>query len=184
MMNSITITIKQHNMSEVKDLSNQEAVTKLKDLAKAADICLFTTALTKIPLSTRPMGAQQVDDEGNIWFFSGKDSHKNEDIEQDNRVQLFFANKANAEYLSIYGEASEYTDKDKARELWNPLARTWFHDGVDDPNLTLLVVKPLDAYYWDTKTNKAVSLVKIAVGAITGKTIDDGVEGKLELNHA
>lgn len=169
-------------MSEVKDLSSQEAISKLKDLAKSAEICLFTTALTKIPLSTRPMGAQQVDDEGNIWFFSGKDSHKNDDIEQDNRVQLFFANKGTAEYLSIYGEASEFTDKEKAKELWTPLAKTWFHDGVDDPNLSLIMVKPIDAYYWDTKTNKAVSLLKIAVGAITGKTMDDGIEGKLNLN--
>ncbi len=169
-------------MSEVKDLSNQEAIGKLKDLVKSAEIGLLTTSLTKIPLSTRPMGAQQVDDEGNIWFFSGKDSHKNEDIEQDNRVQLFFANKGNVEYLSIYGEASEVTDKEKAKELWSPIAKAWFHDGVDDPNLSLLKIKPLDVYYWDTKTNKAVSLIKIAVGAITGKTMDDGIEGKLNLN--
>lgn len=169
-------------MSEVKDLSNQEAIGKLKDLVKSAEIGLLTTSLSKIPLSTRPMGAQQVDDEGNIWFFSGKDSHKNEDIQQDNRVQLFFANKGNVEYLSIYGEAEEVTDKEKAKELWSPIAKTWFHDGVDDPNLSLLKIKPLDVYYWDTKTNKAISLIKIAVGAITGKTMDDGIEGKLNLN--
>ena len=169
-------------MSEVKDLTNQDAVKKLKDLAKSAEICLFTTSLNKVPLNTRPMGAQQVDEEGNIWFFSMKDSHKNDEIEQDNKVQLFFANKGSNEYLSVYGEASEVEDKEKAKELWNPLAKAWFKDGVDDPNLSLLMIKPLDVYYWDTKTNKAVSLIKIAVSAITGSTSDDGVEGKLNLN--
>lgn len=168
-------------MGDVKNLSNQEAIAKVKDLAKAADICLFTTDLTKLPLSTRPMAAQQVDDEGNVWFFSGKDSNKNDEIDKDNRVQLFFANKSKSEYLSIYGEATEFTDKEKAKEMWTPLAKTWFHDGVDDPNLTLIQVKPVDAYYWDTKSNKAVSLLKIAVGAITGKTMDDGLEGKLKI---
>lgn len=168
-------------MGEVKDLHQQEAIGKLKDLAKSATICFFTTKLTQLPLATRPMGAQQVDDEGNIWFFSGRDSHKNDEIDKDNRVQLFFANKSSSEYLSIYGEASEIQDKEKAKELWTPLAKTWFTEGVDDPNLTLLMVKPLDAYYWDTKDGKAVSLIKIAVGAVTGKTMDGGIEGKLEI---
>ena len=168
-------------MGDVKNLSNQEAIAKVKDLAKAADICLFTTNLTQLPLSTRPMAAQQVDDEGNVWFFSGKDSNKNDEIDKDNRVQLFFANKSKSEYLSIYGEAAEFTDKEKAKEMWTPLAKAWFHDGVDDPNLSLIKVTPVEAYYWDTKSNKAVSLLKIAVGAITGKTMDDGLEGKLEI---
>ncbi len=168
-------------MGDVKNLSDQEAIDKLKKLVKSADICLFTTALTKLPLATRPMSTQQIDDDGNIWFFSSKESHKNDEIDQDNRVQLFFANKGNFEFLSVYGEASVITDKEKARELWTPELKTWFNDGVDDPNLTLVQIKPSDVYYWDTKSNKAVSLLKIAVGAITGKTMDLGVEGKLEI---
>lgn len=171
-------------MGDVKNLSNQEAIGKIKDIGKGADICLFTTNLTQLPLSTRPMAASQIDDEGNIWFFSGKDSNKNDEINQDKRVQLFFANKSASEYLSVYGEAEEITDKEKAKELWTPIAKTWFTEGVDDPNLSLIKVQPQDAYYWDTKNNKAVQLIKIAVGAITGKTMDDGVEGKLELNQA
>lgn len=168
-------------MGDVKNLSNQEAITKLKELAKSADICLFTTNLTKIPLATRPMAAQQVDDDGNVWFFSGKDSNKNDEIDKDNRVQLFFANKSSSEYLSVFGEASVVDDIEKARELWNPVLKTWFNDGIDDPNLSLVQIKPIEAYYWDTKNSKAVSLLKIAVGAITGKTMDDGVEGKLKI---
>lgn len=168
-------------MGDVKNLANQEAIDKLKKLVKSADICLFTTNLTNIPLATRPMSTQQIDDDGTIWFFSGKDSHKNDEIDQDNRVQLFFANKGNFEFLSVFGEATVMQDKEKARELWTPELKTWFNDGVEDPNLTLVQIKPLDVYYWDTKSSKAVSILKIAVGTITGKTMDDGVEGKLEI---
>jgi general stress protein 26 len=171
-------------MGDVKNLNNQEAISKIKEIGKSADICLFTTNLTQLPLSTRPMAASQIDDDGSIWFFSGKDSNKNEEINDDKRVQLFFANKSASEYLSVYGEAEEVLDKEKAKELWSPIDKAWFTEGVDDPNLSLLKVTPLDAYYWDTKTNKAVALIKIAVAAVTGKTMDDGVEGKLELNHA
>ena len=28
-----------------------------------------------------------------------------------------------------------YFDKQKIEELWSPLAKTWFKEGVDDPNI-------------------------------------------------
>jgi len=37
-------------------------------------------------------------------------------------------------------------------------------------------------HYWDSKNNKLVSLVKLGVGALTGKQPDMGVEGKLNVN--
>ena len=74
---------------------------KIKELADDADICLFVTNLTQIPLSARPMSRQRIDDDGTLWFFSERDSQKNTDIEQDNRVQLFFSNRNSSEYLSI-----------------------------------------------------------------------------------
>jgi hypothetical protein len=40
-------------------------------------------------------------------------------------------------------------------------------------------VQITDGHYWDTKHGKMVSLMKIAVGVITGKQMDDGVEGNV-----
>jgi hypothetical protein len=45
------------------------------------------------------------------------------------------------------------------------------------------MVKPVDAYYWDTKNNKLVSLLKIGAAIVTGKSMDDGIEGELEVNE-
>lgn len=168
-------------MGDVKNLTNTEAVEKIKELANTADICMFTTALTTLPLTSRPMSTQTVDDEGNLWFLSKKSSEKNAEIKKDNRVQLFYASRGNAEYLSVYGEATISTDKKKAEELWTPIAKAWFSEGVDDPELSIIKVTPLDSYYWDTKNSKMVSLIKIAAAAITGKKIDDGVEGKIKV---
>ena len=168
-------------MGKVKNLVNTGAIEKIKELAKDADMCLFTTALTHLPLSARPMSTQDVDEDGNIWFFSGKTSDKNTHIEIDNRVQLFYANKGASEYLSIYGEAEILHDRTKIEELWGPLLKTWFNGGKDDPELTLIKVKPLDAYYWDTKSNSVVALLKMVVGAVTGKEMDDSVEGKIKV---
>jgi general stress protein 26 len=46
------------------------------------------------------------------------------------------------------------------------MAKTWFKEGKEDPNISLIKVIPEDAYYWDTKNNKMVSLIKFAMGAI------------------
>lgn len=164
--------------SDIKNLRREDANKKIKEIADAADICLFTTDLTHLPLQTRPMSRQLVDDEGNLWFFSDKDSDKNRDIEKDNRVQLFFSNKASSEYLSLYGTASIIIDREKAHELWSAPVKIWFKD-ADDPNLTIIKVVPEDGYYWDTKDGKLVSLFKMVVGAITGKELDGSVEGRI-----
>ncbi|MBA2562454.1 MAG: pyridoxamine 5'-phosphate oxidase family protein [Chitinophagaceae bacterium] len=168
-------------MGNTENLSFKEAIAKIKELVSAADICMFTTALTQLPLSTRPMSTQQTDSEGNLWFFSEKESDKNEHIQVDNRVQLFYTNKSSSEFLSIYGTAEIFTDKQKIEELWTPIVKTWFQQGKDDPSITIIKVVPQDAYYWDTKHNKLVSLIKIITSVAIGKTMDDGVEGKLSV---
>ena len=44
----------------------------------------------------------------------------------------------------------------------------------------------LDCYskkivYWDTKHNKMVQLLKIAASIVIGKTMDDSIEGELNI---
>jgi general stress protein 26 len=170
-------------MGEYKDLTGKEAIEKLQKLVKSADICLFTTSLTQLPLATRPMSTQEVDDDGSLWFFSGKSSNKNEDIIKDNRVQLFYYNKGSSEYLSVFGEAELLHDRQQIERLWSPIVKTWFTEGKDDPDLQLIRVRPTEAHYWDTKHNKMVAGFKILTGAITGVTMDDGVEGKMTLTN-
>lgn len=164
------------------DLHSAEAIEKLKKLAEDSDICMFVTKLTEFPLSSRPMSTQKVDDEGNIWFMSGKDSDKNMHIAEDKRVHIFYQNKGNSEYLSVYGNAEISTDREKIKEMWTPIAKAWFEEGVDDPDITLIKVVPENAHYWDTKNNKMISFAKILVSMLTGKGNDDGVEGELDVN--
>lgn len=165
---------------DVQHLEHSEAIEKIKELVKHNGICLFTTHLTEVPLQTRPMSVQEVDDDGNFWFLSAKDSNKNWEINEDPRVQLFFANTGSSEFLSVYGHASMYTDRQRIEDIWSPVAKAWFQQGKDDPNISVIKVSPEDAYYWDTKNNKAVSLIKIMASVVGGRTMDDGVEGKMK----
>jgi general stress protein 26 len=170
-------------MSTVDNLSTESGIKKIKELVKDANICMFITNISDAPLTGRPMSTADVDEEGNIWFFSKMGSDKNIDIARDNRVQLFYCNKGSSEYLSVYGTAEIIHNKGTIDELWTPIAKAWFHEGKDDPTITAIKVTPEDAYYWDTKGTKMVSLLKIAIGAVTGKPMDVGVEGKIELHN-
>ncbi|HET6723445.1 MAG TPA: pyridoxamine 5'-phosphate oxidase family protein [Chitinophagaceae bacterium] len=168
-------------MGDVKNLTANDAVEKIREIAKDANICMFVTDLSKLPLMGRPMATQEVDEKGNIWFMSDRNSDKNRDIEKDPQVQLFYSHTGNYEYLSIYGSAEIVNDRTKIEKLWTPMAKTWFKEGKDDPNISLIKVTPENAYYWDTKNNKMVSLIKFAMGALGFAPKDDGgVEGKLK----
>jgi len=161
-----------------ENLNHKEAIQKIKELSESAKICMFCTELDTIPVNTRPMGLQETDDEGNLWFISSDASNKNFEIKEDKRVQLFFMNNSSSQYLSVYGEATIYKDKSTIEDKWSPMANAWF-DGKDDPNVSIIRVEPKDTYYWDTKAGKLVSLFSFVAAAITGKKTDnsDGVEG-------
>ncbi|PXY40471.1 general stress protein [Flavobacterium cheongpyeongense] len=164
-----------------KDLNNKEALAKLISLVKDINVAVFVTELTKMPLQSRPMNVQDIDDQGNLWFISSARSNKNFEILKDDHVQLFFANNSSSQYISIYGTATIYKDQQIIDELWTPVARAWFEEGQKDPAVTVIKVTPSDAYYWDTKDGKIISLIKMAGSAIFGTTSDVGAKGKLKL---
>lgn len=168
-------------MSEIKNLSQEEAIKKLKELAESARTCMFATSLDETPIPARPMSLKEVDKEGNLWFISSKESMKNQDIKQSSDVQLFFSNTGASEYLSIFGNAKIFTDRHTIEEKWTAMANAWF-DGKDDPDVTIIRVKPEETKYWDTENGKMITLIKMATSALTGKKHDEGgVEGKLSV---
>lgn len=167
-------------MGEHKNLSDRDAITKIQELAKGETAMLCTQATTG-ELHSRPMHTQAVDDDGAIWFFSDRDSSKNFEIQNDSVVHLIYSIGGKSEYLAINGLATVTRDQKKIDELWSRMAKAWFNDGKQDPNLTLISVQPTDGYYWEAKHGKVVQLAKIAVGAVLGKPYDDGVSGKLRV---
>jgi len=163
-----------------RDLRREEALVKMKELVEKAETCFFCTASsTGSSSGARPMSVQQIDDKGNLWFLSSDDSHKNAEIERDSSVQLYFQGSKHSDFLTLSGRASISRDKVKIEELWKPIVKTWFTEGVDDPRITVIKVAPTGGYYWDTKHGNAVAGVKILVGAAIGKTLDDSIEGTL-----
>ena len=171
---------RQQEEKNHEDLFGEEAGKKIKQLAKDANTCFFCTSITSgQPLKVRPMSIQKVDDEGNFWFLSASDSHKNADINSDPNVHLLFQGSKYSDFLSVYGKAVISTDKQVIQELWEPILKVWFTEGIDDPRITVIKVETKDGYYWDNKHGNTVAFVKTLIGAAIGKTMDDSIEGKL-----
>ncbi len=161
-------------------LLDKDAVRKLKDLATEINICLFCNGSgMEDAASCRPMATAGVDEEGNIWFLSEKESEKNQEIGADPRVRLFYSHPGKSSFLIVSGQAEIVYDRDKIRQLWTPLDKTWFKEGEDDPSISLLKVKPFTAHYWDTKGNAMVNFFKMVASVATGKTLVEGEEGSL-----
>lgn len=167
-------------MNDQQILQNKEAIRKLKDLATEINICLFCNGTgMEIPPSCRPMATSGVDDDGNIWFFSPRDSEKNREIQMNPNVRLFYSHPGKSSFLIISGKADISYDRATIEELWSPLDKTWFKDGVDDPTISLIRVRPTDAHFWDTKGNQFVNFFKMVASVATGTTLVEGEEGRI-----
>lgn len=178
-MNSIN---KNQPEDTIENLSREEAVKKIKELIAQAETCFFCTEPVSGPSGgVRPMTIQQVDDEGNLWIISANDSHVNAEVALDSRVKLYFQGAKHSDYLYLTAEASIHDDKTKVRELWTPFLKVWFTEGENDPRISLLKIVPSFGYYWDNKHGNLVAGVKMMIGTAIGKTLDDSVEGRINI---
>ena len=169
-------------MNNPTNLHNEEGIKKLKGLVENIDICLFCTNLKTDDGSTcRPMSTQDVDDDGNLWFFSDINSDKNKEIRQNKNVQLFYSHPGISSYIVVNGDAEIIIDKNKTAEIWSPLVKVWFKGGKEDPNISIIKVNTHSAYYWDVEGNKMINFFKMIASVATGTTLVDAKEGNIKI---
>lgn len=162
-------------MSE-QNLYGPDAVAKLKEMAEDIDFAMMATALSEKPIHMVPMSTKKVDEQGRIWFLSGKDSQHNSNLQKHRDVHLIYSDSGSMQFLNVYGTVEISTNHARLKELYSSSDDAWF-EGVDDPNLTAIGVTPTSAFYWDPKNSRLVTLFKLGVAAATGhqpKMMDQG----------
>jgi len=160
--------------------TRQESIVKLNNLIKDVEIAMLTT-MDGSTLRSRPMQTQEAEFDGSLWFFTSTDTHKTDEIEKDNRVNVAYASPADNTYVSVSGTASLVKDKEKIEELWNPILKAWFPKGLEDPTLILLKVSVEQAEYWDSSSSTVVQVVGFVKALVTGERADGGDHGKVNL---
>ncbi len=161
--------------------SKTEQIKFLKDKIEDVRIAMLVTVNANHEIHSRPMGTADLDEEGNIWFFTNEYSSKVDEISHENKVVVTYSNPSNNTYLSIKGTASLVDDREKMKKLWNPIIKAFFPDGIDDPKLTLLKVDTQEAEYWDSNSSKMVVGFQMLKAVITGERYDQGDHGKIQL---
>jgi general stress protein 26 len=155
----------------------QQHIEQLADLIRDVDIAMFTTTGVDGRLYSRPLGTQEVDFDGDLWFATAADSPKVAEIALNPRVNVAYASPSKNSYVSVAGTARVVHDRAKIEELWSPAMKLFFPGGKDDPNLRLIHVSAESAEYWDgpgTLLGKALSFVLSAVTDEPGALSDSG----------
>lgn len=137
------------------DLEGLDARQKIRELIDSTSNCFFVTR-TSYPGSTnaRPMAVQEIDDEGNLWFVSSSDTHKDHELQNNPEVYLYFQSSGasgGGEFLEILGRASVSHDQQRIERLWKPEFNAWFEMGKEDPKVSVIKVVPREGHYWDTE---------------------------------
>ena len=178
-MNSINENQEEQN---IKNFVGTEAIEKIKELIDKSGSCFFVTSTTlNNSHKSRPMSVQKTDDAGNIWFLSAKDSVKNMELSVNTDVTLYFQGSSYSDFLELNGHAVVMDDKSKIDELWDPTVKAWFTEGKDDPRISVIQFIPNSGYYWDNKHGNTIAGIKVLISAISGKTMDDSIEGTLKV---
>jgi general stress protein 26 len=145
-----------------------ETIKELNLLIKDIDIAMVTT-IDRGVLRSRPMATQETDFDGELWFFTSRQTHKAEEIEKENRVNVSYSDPADKRYVSMSGTAELVDDRAKMEELWAPAYLAWFPKGLEDPNLTLLKVTVEQAEYWDATSSALVEALGLLKSLVTGE---------------
>jgi len=146
-----------------------EARARVTELVREARICMFTTIGLDGRLVSRPMGLQEAEFDGDLWFFASADSAKVRQIRVNPEVNVAFSDQKRSAWVSVAGTATEGFGRDRAEQLWNPVLKVWFPQGPDTPGLTLIKVHASSAEYWDSPSSTVVNLFGFAKAVVTGQ---------------
>jgi general stress protein 26 len=160
--------------------THQEKIEKLRELTKDIDFAMLTTIDIDGSLRSRPMSTQQTEFDGDLWFFTAIDTAKASEVQRDNRVNVSYSRPDDHTYVSVSGSAVLVNDRAKMEELWSPVYKAYFPDGLDDPHLRLLKVEVQKAEYWESH-----GLIPTVIGfvkAMAGQEAELGENEKLNLS--
>ncbi|MFC5466101.1 pyridoxamine 5'-phosphate oxidase family protein [Lederbergia graminis] len=158
-------------------MMKQDEIETLRDLIKGIDVAMLTTA-TEEGLVSRPMKTQEVEFDGDLWFFSKKDTEKYEEIMHDQDVNVAYAGKS---YVSVRGKAEIVEDVNKKKELWSKMYEKIMQTSYDDPNVILIKVNVEAAEYWES--GNLIKNIVYYYKRMTGQSSrDTDINQTIELN--
>ncbi|SDR65687.1 pyridoxamine 5'-phosphate oxidase family protein [Agrococcus carbonis] len=148
------------------------------DIMRSTRIAALTYVSAQGRLVSTPMGTQDFEHPGTVWFLTQRDTDKVAAIAADPRVNVHYAGKEG--WVSLAGTARYVDDRAKLRELWDASADAFMEGGPDDPDTGLIEVTADSAEYWDSPGAIATA-VQLVKGLVSDEPAEPGDSGLVQL---
>lgn len=99
-------------------------------------------------LSSQPMTVIEMDVNGCLWMLISQRGHT--------------------------ARATVSHDQQRKEDLWSVMARPWFPQGTEDPDLAVLKLEPIKAEKWDGPNSTVIRLLAMAASVVMGKPVGLG----------
>ena len=164
-------------------LAGAEARTKVCELLQGFSVAFMVT-VEGGSAAARPLGivGDTTTFSGALWFITDTRSRKVRAITAGAPTSLIFENHERGTYLYLTGHATVVHDRARLEQLYTPVQRTWFPDGLDDPHITLVRFDAEHADYWDRHGGWLRLSLAFLKAIVTGTAGASGNAGIAELN--
>lgn len=160
-------------------MSTDDDTRKVAELIRGQRLGMLTTTDPTGTMTSRPMALQEVEFDGDLWFFAERDSRKVGHVASHPQVNVTVG--SGSTWVSLTGRASVVDDATRKRELWNGAVAAWFPEGPDDDRVVLLKVDGESAEYWDTPGGRVATAFSFAKAKVTGRRYEGGENETLRL---
>ena len=158
-------------MVEGMTTTHDDQLATVAEIMEETRIAVLTYVSPGGSLVSTPMGMQDFDQPGTIWFLTERNTAKVRAIEVDPRVNVSFSSKSG--WVSLAGTAQVSEDRAKLKELWDASAGLFMSGGPEDASNVLLQVDGTTAEYWESP-GTVVSVIELAKGLVGRGTADLG----------
>ncbi|MBD3779791.1 MAG: pyridoxamine 5'-phosphate oxidase family protein [Micrococcales bacterium] len=154
------------------------AVRTVAELLRDQRLGVLTTLAPDGTLVARPMALQEVEFDGDLWFFAERGSRKLAHVAFEPRVNV--AVGSGATWVSVAGTAELVDDVGKKRELWSAGVEAWLPQGPESAESVLLRVRAESAEYWDAPGGRLATLLSFVRAKVRGERLE-GENERVEL---
>lgn len=150
-----------------------EALAKLWSLIKGIKVAMLTSWDGQ-RMRARPMQGFQDIFEGELRFYTKGHGKKVDEVTSYDQVCLAYADHDEQVYVSVAGKARLTRDRALLEKHWNRHVAAWFPQGLDEPDLAMIVVEVEEAEFWDSTSSSMKYLWEVTKANLTRSTPDVG----------
>jgi general stress protein 26 len=152
---------------------------KVAELIGGERFGFLTTTTPSGTLTSRPMTLQEVEFDGDLWFFAERGADWLSHIGASPQVNVGIG--SGGTWVSLTGRAAVVDDVAKKKELWNGGVEAWLPQGPEDPSVVLVKVDGETAEYWDSPGGRLATAFSFVKAKATGQRIDAGENEVVDL---